>query len=71
LFANVPKKFFTGVPLYENKGATKRTSAQEAKMAKDIKIAIKRSQDTLIEDLAGAVALVVMLFVGLSLPGVV
>ncbi|EET47377.1 hypothetical protein [Thalassobium sp. R2A62] len=40
-------------------------------MAKDIKIAIKRSQDTLIEDLAGAVALVVMLFVGLSLPGVV
>lgn len=40
-------------------------------MAKDIKSAITRSHDTIIADALGAVALLVMLFVGLSLPGLV
>lgn len=40
-------------------------------MAKDITSAITRSQDTIIADAVGAVALLVMLFVGLSLPGMV
>lgn len=39
-------------------------------MAKEIKSAIVRSQDTIIADAIGMVSLVVMLFVGLSLPGV-
>jgi hypothetical protein len=38
-------------------------------MAKQFKTVIIRSQDTLLEDAVGAVALVVMLFVGLSVPG--
>ena len=40
-------------------------------MAKDIKSAITRSQDTIIADALGAAALLVMLFVGLSLPGMI
>jgi len=38
-------------------------------MINDIKSAAIRSQNTLLEDAIGAVALVVMLFVGLYLPG--
>ncbi len=38
-------------------------------MAKEIKNVIVNSHDTLIADALGAVALIVMLFVGLSLPG--
>lgn len=40
-------------------------------MAKEIKSVIVRSQDTIIADALGAAALVVMLFVGLSLPGMI
>jgi len=40
-------------------------------MAKDIKTAIVRSSGTIIADAIGAAALLVMLFVGLSLPGIV
>ena len=40
-------------------------------MAQQIKSAITRSGDTLLADALGAVALVVMLFVGLSLPGMI
>ena len=40
-------------------------------MAKEIKNVIRRSGDTLIADALGAAALLVMLFVGLSLPGMV
>lgn len=40
-------------------------------MAKDIKAVVTRSADTLISDALGCVALGVMLFVGLSLPGMV
>ena len=38
-------------------------------MAKDIKAVIAKADHTLMTDALGAVALVVMLFVGLSLPG--
>ncbi|SLN15828.1 hypothetical protein [Roseisalinus antarcticus] len=38
-------------------------------MAKDIRFALTRSRDTIIADALGAVCLMVMLFVGLSLPG--
>ncbi len=37
-------------------------------MAKDIKSAISRSTETLVGDALGAVSLMVILFVGLSLP---
>ncbi|WP_368188037.1 hypothetical protein [Aestuariibius sp. HNIBRBA575] len=38
-------------------------------MAKEIKSIIARSQDTIISDALGVLSLIVMLFVGLSLPG--
>lgn len=40
-------------------------------MANEIKTAIIRSRDTILVDAIGAAALLVMLFVGLSLPGIV
>ena len=40
-------------------------------MAQDIKTIVIRTRETLLADALGAVALVVMLFVGLSLPGMV
>jgi hypothetical protein len=40
-------------------------------MANDIKSVIERSGETLLADALGAVSLLVMLFVGLSLPGLV
>ncbi len=40
-------------------------------MAKDIKSVITQSRDTLLSDALGCVALVVMLFVGLSLPAMI
>jgi len=40
-------------------------------MAKEIKDVIVRSRDTIISDALGVVALMVMLFVGLSLPGLI
>ncbi|MEM8694346.1 MAG: hypothetical protein AAGG57_21100 [Pseudomonadota bacterium] len=40
-------------------------------MAEDIKSVITRSRDTLLADALGVVALMVMLFVGLALPGLI
>ena len=40
-------------------------------MAQRIKTIIETSQDTIVADALGAVALLVILFVGLSLPGMV
>lgn len=40
-------------------------------MAQDIKAVIVRSRDTLLADALGMVALIVMLFVGLSLPAII
>jgi hypothetical protein len=49
---------------------TKRqqASVEVSNMAKEIKSAIERSADTLIVDALGAVALVVLLYVSLTLP---
>lgn len=40
-------------------------------MAKEIKTVITRSSDTIVADALGVASLIVMLFVGLSLPGMV
>lgn len=40
-------------------------------MKYDLKSVLDRSSDTILQDAVGAVALVVMLFVGLSLPGLI
>ncbi len=40
-------------------------------MAQEIKSIINRSRDTIIADALGVVALMVMLFVGLALPGLI
>ena len=40
-------------------------------MAKDIQTVIHRSRDTIIADAIGAASLIVMLFAGLSLPGMI
>ena len=40
-------------------------------MAKDIKNVISQSRDTLLSDALGCAALLVMLFVGLSLPAMI
>lgn len=40
-------------------------------MARTIRTAVHRSRDTLLADTIGALSLVVLLFVGLSLPGLV
>ncbi len=40
-------------------------------MAQEIKSVIDRSRDTILADALGVAALVVMLFVGLALPGLI
>ena len=65
LFAQVPKKFFTDLAGYENKAATR----QEVPMMKEIADTLARSRATVLEDLAGLVALFVMLYGALSLTG--
>lgn len=40
-------------------------------MAKEIRSVLQRTRDTLVADAIGAVALLVMLFVGLSLPAMI
>ena len=40
-------------------------------MAEEIKTVIQRSRDTIVGDALGVVALMVMLFVGLALPGLI
>jgi hypothetical protein len=55
----------------EQRGNIKTRYQGEQQMAKEIKTVIIRSSDTIIADAIGAAALLVMLFVGLSLPGMV
>ncbi|WP_255698728.1 hypothetical protein [Yoonia sp. I 8.24] len=40
-------------------------------MAKEIKDVIVRSRDTILADALGVIALMIMLYVGLSLPGLI
>jgi len=69
LFSNVPKKFFTCCSLYENKEATR--TERDMTFYQTLKAIALRSQATLAQDAAGAAALIVMLVVGLHLPGLV
>lgn len=57
--------------MWEQRGNKENQTLREQQMAKDIKTAIVRSSGTIIADAIGAAALLVMLFVGLSLPGMV
>jgi hypothetical protein len=70
LFSNVLTKFFTGGKEYENKGATDtdRPKGKDRPMIEQIKDAVTRSRDTLLSDAIGAMALMVILVVGLHLP---
>ena len=70
-FTNVHKKFFTDCFQYENKEATNEFMPRSQKMLNEIKSVIARSQDTLLQDAAGAAALMVILVGGLYLPGLV
>ena len=55
-----------------NKGATSgNETLRSDTMGNEIKTVIIRSSDTIVADAIGAAALLVMLFVGLSLPGMV
>lgn len=65
MFTNVLKKFFTGLTKYENNSAT----SMEIAMKDAIKTLIAVNPRGLAEDLAGVVALFVLLFAVLSLPG--
>lgn len=72
LFSYVLKKFFTLRTNYENKLAT--NPPREVAMidaVKEIKDVVQRSRATLIEDLVGALSLVVLLIVGLNLSALV
>ena len=70
LFTYVLIKFFTERFKSENKGATQRIG-KESPMFHQIKAAAIRSNDTLLGDAIGGAALIVMLVVGLFLPGLV
>ncbi|UXX85229.1 hypothetical protein [Roseovarius pelagicus] len=70
MFTDVLKKFFTGDAENENKEATLRTE-KEASMFQQIKTAAARSNDTLVGDAIGCAALMIILVVGLYLPGLV
>ena len=69
MFTNVLIKFFTFGLKFENKLGTHNLKTGTAHMLIELKSAIERTSATLPGDLAGAAALVVMLIVGLHLPG--
>jgi hypothetical protein len=68
MFSNVLKKFFTCFGKNENKVATNDLSRSHP-MFTQIKNTIRNSRSTLVQDAAGAGALVVMMLVALHLPG--
>lgn len=70
MFANVLKKFFTKGYVFENKEATNLQTGV-AQMLNELKEILDRTSSTLLSDFAGAAALVIMLVVGLHLPGLV
>ena len=75
LFANVPKKFFTGRVEFENNTATNAAppgwpdpQKEGTLEMQDLKETFVRNASTLPYDFAGVAALVVIFFTGLSLP---
>ncbi|SFS10892.1 hypothetical protein SAMN05444714_1253 [Yoonia litorea] len=69
MFTNVLKKFFTLTVGYENKVATEHS--RNTAMAEEIKLVLTRSRETIVADALGVVALMVLLIVGLTLPGLI
>ena len=69
MFANVLKKFFTGGGVYENKVATRPTESRNSDMMTELKAVFARSTGTMVQDLAGVTALMVILVAALHLPG--
>jgi hypothetical protein len=69
MFANVLKKFFTGRSVYENKEATILTASRKTDMMTELKAVFARSAGTMVQDLAGVTALMVILVAALHLPG--
>jgi hypothetical protein len=67
MFSNVPKKFFTGPGEYENNRATR----MEIAMKDAVKTLLAGNARGAVEDAAGLVALFVLLFAVLSLPGAI
>lgn len=68
MFTNVLKKFFTERFRYENKVATEIKQGPPP-MLNDLKATVSRNPMTLVKDAAGAVSLVLILVMGLHLPG--
>lgn len=64
MFANVLKKFFTGLTDYENNTATRTEDAMKEAM----KTLLSTTPRGAIEDLVGIAALFVLVFAMLSLP---
>ena len=69
MFADVLKKFFTRDLRYENKVATEQK--RNIDMAQEIHSVLTRSRDTIVADAIGVAALMVLLIVGLALPGLI
>lgn len=69
MFTNVLKKFFTGAPQVWEQSSNR--TEEEHQMAEQIKTALHRSRDTIVADALGVAALMVLLIVGLALPGLV
>jgi hypothetical protein len=67
MFSNVLKKFFTSDPAHENNTATKT----EIAMKDAVKTLLAGNARGALEDAAGLVALFVLLFAVLSLPGTI
>jgi hypothetical protein len=65
LFPNVLKKFFTGHASYENNRATSRENAMKYAM----KTLLTHTPRSAVEDTVGLVALFVVVFAVLALPG--
>lgn len=69
-FTNVPIKFFTSSVNLWNKEATKETTRQDNQMLSQTYKIVSRAPGTVAQDAIGCIAIVVMLIVALSLPGV-
>jgi hypothetical protein len=72
-FANVLKKFFTDWFGYENNLATSSLRKAETihDTQTDLRTILSRARGTILQDLAGGLSLVILLLVGLNLPGFV
>ncbi len=79
VFANVLIKFFTEAFKNENKGSTNTAECDQQTqffleanfMIEQIKNTLQHSPSTLLQDAVGAASLIVILLVGLHMPGLI